>query len=711
VKLRIGLGIASLLAVALATPISVIPQPLPQGRPNPGANSRAAELHYKQAEALKGKKDWVGAIAEYRQALLMDRNYAEAHNGLCDVLDFDNAHLDEAFSECRDALRLRANYPEAHKNLGDLLGLKDQWDQAIAEYNEAIRLKPFYSEARQNLADAHNRQGINFGGKGRWDQAEHEAREAIRVDGSVPMYHYNLGVALYYQANCSNGIPEFKEALRLQPQFADAGTILGACFEKIGDWDSAITAENEAIRLNPKDAFAHEILGEALAYGKKGDWDSDIREQRTALQLEPNLALAHFSLALALLKTGSARESVSEFRENVRRYPNDYGAHIFLGLAFWKAGDMDASAGEYTEALRLNPESAEGHEALAYIFLVRQDWDRSISEGREAIRLDPQGFRAHWSQGWALGAKGQWDASIAEYESVLRLAASQAESLGGMLAWAHLGIGAAQNAKRNLDGAIAEFRQAALLAPELPDPHVLLAGVLKQKRDSTAASAEYRLAIQLTARSTIAFDNRSGLGATVKLLGPSEDMVEVPSGQSATVKVGAGEYFVIARYDAGSSGYIYTISRPVTIKQTETQRSALKITLQQVPKGGSLSREEPSNKTSPQNQDPRNVITFENLSVGEVMIKMIGPFTQPVTIGAGETGSLKVPTGDYILLVRYGTSPGDYIYSKGGPLKVTETATQHSALKITLHRPSNNDSEAQKEFAAPVPPTARTQKD
>jgi hypothetical protein len=42
-------------------------------------------------------------------------------------------------------------------------------------------------------------------------------------------------------------------------------------------------------------------------------------------------------------------------------------------------------------------------------------------------------------------------------------------------------------------------------------------------------------------------------------------------------------------------------------------------------------------------------------------------------------------------VTRYGASTDQYTYSKGDPFKVTQTATQHSIITITLHKVVNGN--------------------
>src|SRR5438105_6399 len=62
----------------------------------------------------------------------------------------------------------------------------------------------------------------------------------------------------------------------------------GAAFRDKGDNDAAITAYTEAIRLNPN--FAEAFYGRGLAYGDKGDLEEKISDCTEAIRLKPKFA-------------------------------------------------------------------------------------------------------------------------------------------------------------------------------------------------------------------------------------------------------------------------------------------------------------------------------------------------------------------------------------------------------------------------------------
>lgn len=82
----------------------------------------------------------------------------------------------------------------------------------------------------------------------------------------------------------------------------------------------------------------------------------------------------------------------------------------------------------------------------------------------------------------------------------------------------------------------------------------------------------------------------------------------------------------------------------------------------------------------------RNTITFDNQSGEFSLVKLVGPTAQTVEVPSGEKRTVAVAAGEYYLLARYGADPRRYTYSRGESFKVEETATQYSALTITLHK-------------------------
>ena len=137
---------------------------------------------------------------------------------------------------------------------------------------------------------------------------------------------------------------------------------------------------------------------------------------------------------------------------------------------------------------------------------------------------------------------------------------------------------------------------------------------------------------------TIAFDNQSGEHAIVKLIGPTKQTVEVPSGQSRRVNAATGEYYILTRYGSKPDEYKYAKGDPFTVTQTETQYSTISITLHKVI-GGNY----PTHPTSGEefNKSTVSANRIETFNLKDKITK------QKSTIAKDESEMILVPAGQY----------------------------------------------------------------
>lgn len=100
----------------------------------------------------------------------------------------------------------------------------------------------------------------------------------------------------------------------------------------------------------------------------------------------------------------------------------------------------------------------------------------------------PDNAEEHRKKGALLVKQGNYDEAIAEFRLALHLMPD--------LDRAHLGLGAALQGKGDLDGAIAEYRTLLTRHPNDPDAHNDMGSALQRKGDISAAISEYRTALQ-----------------------------------------------------------------------------------------------------------------------------------------------------------------------------------------------------------------------
>jgi tetratricopeptide (TPR) repeat protein len=217
-----------------------------------------ATAHCVLGAALAGKGLLDEGIAEHRAAIRLNKDYANAHYNLGVVLS-RKGRLEDGIPHYRAAIRIKKDFFEAHGNLGEALADKGLLDEAIEEYREAIRIKRDSAEVHGYLATA-------FMDKRMLDEAIEEYREIIRIkrdEASSPQSvvaadnvastpqgaHCGLGVALAFKGLLDEAMVEFRAAIQIKKDYANAHYNLGQVLRQKGQCADALKPYEEALAL------------------------------------------------------------------------------------------------------------------------------------------------------------------------------------------------------------------------------------------------------------------------------------------------------------------------------------------------------------------------------------------------------------------------------------------------------------------------------
>jgi tetratricopeptide (TPR) repeat protein len=198
-----------------------------------------------------------------------------------------------------------------------------------------------------------------------------------------------------------------------------AHTVLGYALVSEGRVDDGIAHYREALNIDPDFAEAHNNLGIALA--REGRIDESIPEFQIAVRLAPAAAVTHYDLGFALAGQGKAQEAIVHYSEAVRLDPNYVEAFTRLGDAFLVQGRLSEAIANYTEALRIQPNFAEALDNLGLALANQGHYEEAITRYEEALRIRPDFPEAHNNLGSALANQNRNDEAIAQFNEALRL--------------------------------------------------------------------------------------------------------------------------------------------------------------------------------------------------------------------------------------------------------------------------------------------------
>lgn len=325
--------------------------------------------------------------------------------------------------------------------------------------------------------------------EGKYGNNSQILRDGIQLRPDSAVLHYWLAYALTSPTGPVNpsAIAEFREAVRLDPNYVPAHVGLGQVLARTGDQEGALAEYRAAVAVDPDSWVARAALGNTLA--ARGDLNGAIEQFRKIVGHNPNYEFARLDLAAALLLHNDLDGSIAEYHEALRLAPDDCSAHKGLGLALSRKGDLDGAMAEYREASRLVPSDAVPHANLGILFGRKGDTDGAIREFREATRLDPKSGEGYRLLGGALWAKGEKEAALDEYR--------QAVSVDPKNVDGHANLSTVLLSHGDVDGALDQGRQAVQLNPNYGLAHHVVADALFRKDDLDGALKEYREAIRL----------------------------------------------------------------------------------------------------------------------------------------------------------------------------------------------------------------------
>jgi tetratricopeptide (TPR) repeat protein len=166
----------------------------------------------------------------------------------------------------------RAQVPAgAHNGTTGALGrdrteLELDLQTAIGYFKRAIEKDPDYALAYAGLADAYIALGSSNGGghysKETLPEAKAAATKASELDPSLGEAHFSLAQTIeLYDWNWSEAEKEYRLALELNPNYADAHLEYGRFLQALGRNDEATAQMNYAIELDPLNFKTRAVLG------------------------------------------------------------------------------------------------------------------------------------------------------------------------------------------------------------------------------------------------------------------------------------------------------------------------------------------------------------------------------------------------------------------------------------------------------------------
>ncbi|MCL4180077.1 MAG: tetratricopeptide repeat protein [Verrucomicrobia bacterium] len=335
-------------------------------------------------------------------------------------------------------------------------------------------------------------------------EAEDEVGPAIRAYGravqtasQVPLYRFNLGLALRKIGSFERAAEELATAVALAPDSVEALKRLAEVNALLGQDDLALAQTEAALAADPRDHGLWELQSRILS--KLGRDAEATEAARAAVETGPGCAAALSDLGGALHRQGNLAEAEQAWRMALALAPFDALLHLNLGTVLSDQGERDSAVEHFRRAIELRPDFVPAYCGLAGVLGDQRQWAEAETALGQAAVLDSEDILVVRGFGQLFLGQGRLGEAEICYARALEASPHEAASYSG--------LGRVMVMQGNLLEAERLLRRARDLEPDSSDLHNNLGEVLRLRGNLDEAAQSYRRALELAPDSPSPYSN------------------------------------------------------------------------------------------------------------------------------------------------------------------------------------------------------------
>lgn len=243
----------------------------------------------------------------------------------------------------------------------------DELDLAQADAQTALELDPENAVAHfvlaRLLSETNNGQNTSRDA----DAIIAHYTEAIRLNPNFADAYYNRGLIYDYYVDDDLALADYAEALRIQPDYALAHYRRGVIYDTRGESDLALVAYTEAIRYHPHNFRFYHYRG--VIYQAQGDYALALADYTQALAIEAPNPWINYQRGLVYDLLGETDLANADFAEMLIYVPEFGHLRLTWGNNHLEDGEYAEAIAEFSAAIRVLPDFADAYLARARVYV------------------------------------------------------------------------------------------------------------------------------------------------------------------------------------------------------------------------------------------------------------------------------------------------------------------------------------------------------
>ncbi len=227
---------------------------------------------------------------------------------------------------------------------------------------------------------------------------------AVARDRAEAYYHFSLGLQARFSGDAQTSLEEYRKAARLDSGSAAIRVEMARLLREERKFDEAVAAAQEAVRLDPDLADAHLILAQLFQLRSESTpGDEGLKraaaEYEQVVRLHPGDLNTLQTLAILYGQLREHKDAARVWQLYLALDPGSFEALLQLGSHQLAAGEPERAAASLKQALELQPDSARVYQLLGEIYAQAKQTDQAILHYRKALELDPDNVRVQLALG------------------------------------------------------------------------------------------------------------------------------------------------------------------------------------------------------------------------------------------------------------------------------------------------------------------------
>jgi len=326
------------------------------------------------------QQDLKTAETEIKQAISLDPNSAAAHQilGTLYLLQSDAGQAERSFKTASDLAPIRSarrlRYGDFKIQNGDLAAARQLLD-------EISQKAPDYVPAWTRLAE------IAFSQR-KYDDCEQLIKRILAQDPANYETHLLSGRVKLARGEAAKAVTQFERMSGIYPRAPLAKYQLALAHLNNNDMGKAVASLKEAIALDPN--YAEAVLLLAQINFRKGEVAAVIQSLAPLVKQRPQILPAHLLLADAYRVQGSFDEAQAVYRRLCELMPGDPQPPTLMGRVFLQQNKKTDARAAFEKALELGPEYLPALDQLVDLDLADKDYTGALQRVRKQIEKNPK---------------------------------------------------------------------------------------------------------------------------------------------------------------------------------------------------------------------------------------------------------------------------------------------------------------------------------